>query len=38
MSLHITRHAEARMSQRGIRYTDLDILLTYGTDTASTKS
>lgn len=27
-----TRHGEARMSQRGIRKDDLEILLTYGTD------
>ena len=32
MSLHITRHAEARMSQRGIRNRDLDVLLDHGTD------
>ena len=31
-SLAITRHAEARMSQRGIRETDLDFLLVHGTD------
>ena len=29
----ITRHGEARLSQRGIRKSDLDILLTYGTET-----
>ncbi len=32
MPLHITRHAEARMSQRGIRNFDLDVLLDHGTD------
>ena len=31
-SLHITRHAEARMSQRGIRNSDLDVLLDHGTE------
>lgn len=29
----ITRHGEARLSQRGIRKSDLDILLTHGTET-----
>lgn len=28
----ITRHGESRMSQRGIRQSDLDILLDYGTE------
>ena len=31
-SLAITRHAEARMSQRGIRETDLDFVLAHGTE------
>lgn len=31
-SLAITRHAQARMSQRGIRETDVDFLLAHGTD------
>ena len=31
-SLAITRHAEVRMSQRGIRETDVDFLLAHGTD------
>ena len=30
--LTITRHAETRMSQRGIRESDLDILLAHGTE------
>lgn len=29
----ITRHGEARLSQRGIRKSDLDILLAHGTET-----
>ncbi len=29
----ITRHGEARMSQRGIRRSDIDILLEHGTET-----
>lgn len=33
MSIAITRHGEARLSQRGIRKSDLDILLAYGTET-----
>ena len=32
MSIIITRHGEARMSQRGIRKSDLDLLLAYGTE------
>ena len=32
-SITITRHGEARMSQRGIRMSDLDTLLAYGTET-----
>ena len=31
-SIAITRHGEARMSQRGIRKSDLDALLAYGTE------
>ncbi len=31
-SIAITRHGEARMSQRGIRRSDLDILLAHGTE------
>ncbi len=31
-SLAITRHAETRMAQRAIRESDLDVLLTHGTD------
>ena len=31
-SITITRHGEARMSQRGIRESDLDILLVHGTE------
>ena len=31
-SLAITRHAEARMSQRAIREIDVDLLLAHGTD------
>ena len=31
-ALTITRHGEARMSQRGIRKAYLDLLLAYGTD------
>ena len=31
-SLTITRHGETRMSQRGIRETDLDLLLEHGTE------
>lgn len=31
-SIAITRHAEARMSQRGIRETDVEFLLAHGTD------
>ena len=31
-NLTITHHGETRMSQRGIRETDLDVLLTHGTD------
>ncbi|MYD93240.1 MAG: hypothetical protein F4Y02_06015 [Chloroflexi bacterium] len=30
--LTMTRHGEARMSQRGIRKADLDVLLAHGTD------
>jgi|GEM_PF-1735134 len=32
MSITITRHGNARMSQRGIRRSDLDTLLTHGTE------
>ena len=32
-SIAITCHGEARMSQRGIRKSDLDILLAHGTQT-----
>lgn len=32
-SVAITRHGEARMAQRGIRRSDLDILLAHGTET-----
>ena len=31
-SVAITRHGEVRMSQRGIRRSDLDILLSHGTE------
>ena len=31
-ALTITRHGETRMSQRGIRETDLDVLLAHGTE------
>ena len=31
-SIAITRHGEARMSQRGIRMSDLDTLLAHGTE------
>ena len=31
-ALTITRHGEARMSQRGIRKSDLEVLLLHGTD------
>lgn len=31
-NIAITCHGEARMSQRGIRRSDLDILLTHGTE------
>ena len=37
MSLHITSHAETRMSQRGIRNADLNVLLHYGTDVGPDK-
>ena len=30
--LTITRHGEIRMSQRGIRKTDLEVLLNHGTE------
>ena len=30
-NLHITRHAETRMSQRGLRKSDLDVILALGT-------
>ena len=32
IELTVTRHAEARMSQRGIRDADLKVLLSHGTD------
>ena len=32
-SIAITRHGEARMSQRGIRRSDIEILLVHGTET-----
>lgn len=32
-SVAIARHGEARMAQRGIRRSDLDILLAHGTET-----
>ena len=32
-SIAITRHGQTRMAQRGIRSTDLDILLAYGAET-----
>ena len=31
-ALSITRHARSRMSQRGIRETDLEVILTHGTE------
>ena len=31
-SISITRHGEARMSQRGIRKSDIDTLLAHGTE------
>ena len=31
-ALTLTRHGEARLSQRGIRKADLEVLLTHGTD------
>ena len=31
-NLRITRHGEVRMSQRGIRKTDLEVILAHGTD------
>ena len=31
-TIAITRHAETRMSQRGIRMPDLDVLLAYATE------
>ena len=31
-ALSITRHGETRMSQRGIRKSDLEVLLAHGTD------
>ncbi len=31
-ALPITRHGQVRMSQRGIRHSDLEVLLTHGTD------
>ena len=37
ISLHITRHAEIRMSQRGIRNSDLDVLLAHGTEIGQDK-
>ncbi len=33
-SIAITRHGEARLSQRGIRRSDLDILLAHGAEIA----
>ena len=33
MTIEITRHAEARMSQRGIRKADIPVLLDHGTET-----
>ena len=33
-TLTITRHGETRMSQRGIRETDLEVLLAHGTEIA----
>ena len=33
MTVGITRHAEARMSQRGIRKADVPVLLDHGTET-----
>lgn len=32
MDLELTRHAEARMSQRGIRKSDVELVLSLGTD------
>ena len=32
IELVVTRHAEARMSQRGIKKTDLEVLLAHGID------
>ena len=32
-TIAITRHGEARLSQRGLRNSDLDILLAHGTET-----
>ena len=37
MPLHITRHAEVRLSQRGIRHSDLNVLLDHGTDIGQNK-
>ncbi|MDE2824248.1 MAG: DUF4258 domain-containing protein [Chloroflexota bacterium] len=31
-SVFITRHGQARLSQRGIRQTDLDLVLAHGTE------
>ena len=33
MHIKVTRHAEARMSQRGIRWSDIEVLLEHGTET-----
>ena len=33
MTIEITRHAEARMSQRGIRKADIPVLLDHGAET-----